>query len=52
MGICATLPQNLVRGGVECEVRKTHCSEDDKERKLDGEEKNKDPAKLGVRKNK
>jgi hypothetical protein len=37
-------------GGVECEVGKTHCSEGDKKRKWMEKEKNKDPAKLGVRK--
>jgi hypothetical protein len=39
-------------GGVECEVRKTHFSEGDKKRKWMEKKKNKDPAKLGVRKNK
>jgi hypothetical protein len=37
-------------GGIEWEVRKTHCSEGDKKRKWMEKEKNKDPAKFGVRK--
>ncbi len=49
MGICGTLPQNLVLG-VECEVRKTHCSEGGRKRKSMEKKKNQDPAKIGVRK--
>ncbi len=36
-------------GGVECEVRKTHCSEGDRKRKLMEKRKNQGPAKIGLR---